>query len=390
VSTQSASIDVAAVTQAAYAALSKGDAAQARELLDRVVAAQRADASVWMALAHARGMLGDNAGQGVAIDRALSLEPNDLRALLAKGDYMSAAGDARGASAFYAAALQYMPRYKSLPAHLQEGLKRAQAANQNLVRELEDFVRGKLDDAGVAASAPSRFHNAVDMLFGKKRAYVQEPRYLYYPDLPQIQFYERSAFPWLDSVEAATAETRKELQGAIGGDFKPYVTQTAGRPQNSQAGLVGNPDWSAHFLYKDGAEQPGARQCPRTLAALEAAPLTRIPKRTPSILFSKLAAGAHIPPHTGMLNARLICHLPLIVPAGCEFRVGNDVRAWSEGKAWVFDDTIEHEAWNRSSEDRYILIFDIWRPELSEEERAAVTALCEAIDAYRGDTPWDA
>jgi aspartyl/asparaginyl beta-hydroxylase (cupin superfamily) len=153
---------------------------------------------------------------------------------------------------------------------------------------------------------------------------------------------------------------------------------------------VGNPDWSAHFLYKDGAEQPGARQCPRTLAALEAAPLTRIPKRTPSILFSKLAAGAHIPPHTGMLNARLICHLPLIVPAGCEFRVGNNVRAWSEGQAWVFDDTIEHEAWNRSSQDRYILIFDIWRPELSEEERAAVTALCEAIDAYRGDTPWDA
>ncbi|HJS80169.1 MAG TPA: hypothetical protein VJ748_06060, partial [Vitreimonas sp.] len=135
-STQSASIDVAAVTQAAYAALSKGDAAQARDLLDRVVAAQRADASVWLALAHARGMLGDNAGQGAAIDRALSLEPNDLRALLAKGDYMSAAGDARGASAFYAAALQYMPRYKSLPAHLQEGLKRAQAANQNLVREL--------------------------------------------------------------------------------------------------------------------------------------------------------------------------------------------------------------------------------------------------------------
>jgi aspartyl/asparaginyl beta-hydroxylase (cupin superfamily) len=390
VSTQSASIDVAAVTQAAYAALSKGDAAQARELLDRVVAAQRADASVWMALAHARGMLGDDAGQGAAIDRALSLEPNDLRALLAKGDYMSAAGDARGASAFYAAALQSMPRYKSLPAHLQEGLKRAQAANQNLVRELEDFVRGKLDDAGVGAGAPARFRNAVDILFGKKRAYVQEPRYLYYPELPQIQFYERSAFPWLDGVEAATAEIRKELQAAIGGDFKPYVTQAAGRPRHSQAGLVGNPDWSAYFLYKDGAEQPGARQCPRTLAALEAAPLTRIPKRTPSILFSKLAAGARIPPHTGMLNARLICHLPLIVPAGCEFRVGNNVRAWSEGQAWVFDDTIEHEAWNRSSQDRYILIFDIWRPELSEEERAAVTALCEAIDAYRGDTPWDA
>jgi aspartate beta-hydroxylase len=388
VSAENAPIDVAALTQAAYVALSKGDAAGARDLLDRVVAAKRADVTVWLGLAQARGFLGDDAGWGAAIDEALALQPNDLRALVAKGDYMASSGDARGASAFYAAALQYMPRYKSLPPILQDALQRAQAANQQLVRELEEFVRGKLDESGV--SAPPRFRNAVDILFGKKRAYVQEPRYLYYPELPQVQFYERSAFPWLDSVEAATAEIRSELRAVIGGDFKPYVTQSLGRPQQNQAGLAGNPDWSAYFLFKDGAEQPGARNCPRTLAALEAAPLTRIPKRTPSILFSKLAAGAHIPPHTGMLNARLICHLPLIVPDGCEFRVGNDVRAWAAEKAWVFDDTIEHEAWNRSGEDRYILIFDIWRPELSEDERAAIAALCEAIDAYRGAAPWDA
>jgi aspartyl/asparaginyl beta-hydroxylase (cupin superfamily) len=78
------------------------------------------------------------------------------------------------------------------------------------------------------------------------------------------------------------------------------------------------------------------------------------------------------------------------VPNGCEFRVGNDVRTWTEGKAWVFDDTIEHEAWNRSGEDRYILIFDIWRPELDADERVRVAALCEAIDAYRGNVSWDA
>ncbi len=91
-----------------------------------------------------------------------------------------------------------------------------------------------------------------------------------------------------------------------------------------------------------------------------------------------------------MLNARLICHLPLIAPAGCSFRVGNDLRDWAEGQAWVFDDTINHEAWNRSELDRYILLFDIWRPELSAEERAGVAALCEAVDAYGGKQKWDA
>jgi aspartyl/asparaginyl beta-hydroxylase (cupin superfamily) len=71
------------------------------------------------------------------------------------------------------------------------------------------------------------------------------------------------------------------------------------------------------------------------------------------------------------------------------FRVGNDIRPWVEGRAWVFDDTIEHEAWNGSVRDRYVLIFDVWRPELSEQERLAVASLCEAVDAFGGmRTPW--
>jgi aspartyl/asparaginyl beta-hydroxylase (cupin superfamily) len=104
-------------------------------------------------------------------------------------------------------------------------------------------------------------------------------------------------------------------------------------------------------------------------------------------MFSLLRPGARIPPHTGEVNTRLICHLPLIVPAGCSLRVGNDTRALVEGKAWVFDDTMEHEAWNPSDQSRVILLFEIWRPELDEEERRLVSAMFEAIDAYSGATP---
>jgi len=88
-----------------------------------------------------------------------------------------------------------------------------------------------------------------------------------------------------------------------------------------------------------------------------------------------LKAGAHIGAHTGMYNTRLLCHLPLIVPPGCRFRVGNEVREWEVGKLMIFDDTIEHEAWNDSAEDRVVLIFDIWRPELTEEEKRELTLL---------------
>ena len=81
-------------------------------------------------------------------------------------------------------------------------------------------------------------------------------------------------------------------------------------------------------------------------------------------------------------NARLIVHLPLILPANCRFRVGNDTRDWRTGEAWVFDDTIEHEAWNDSDEVRVILIFDVWNPLLSEAERLLVTAMMNALNAY--------
>ncbi|RZJ21979.1 MAG: aspartyl/asparaginyl beta-hydroxylase domain-containing protein, partial [Brevundimonas sp.] len=154
-------------------------------------------------------------------------------------------------------------------------------------------------------------------------------------------------------------------------------------------GMVDNPDWSALFLWKDGAEQPLAARCPRTVEALRGLPLCRVPGRTPSILFSKLTPGARIPPHHGLINTRLICHLPLIAPPGNRFRVGNDVREWKEGQAWAFDDTIEHEARNDSDRDRTILIFDVWKPDLTEEERDLVSALFRSIDDYgAGGDAW--
>ncbi|MGH8201722.1 MAG: aspartyl/asparaginyl beta-hydroxylase domain-containing protein [Steroidobacteraceae bacterium] len=124
--------------------------------------------------------------------------------------------------------------------------------------------------------------------------------------------------------------------------------------------------------------------CPRTLQALRELPLCRIKGRTPTVLFSLLRPGAHIPPHHEFLNTRLICHLPLIVPPGCTLRVGNEKRSWREGQLVVFDDTMEHEAWKGSTELRVVLLFDIWRPELTNAERTLVARMLESIDAFGG------
>ncbi|MCS6947035.1 MAG: aspartyl/asparaginyl beta-hydroxylase domain-containing protein, partial [Steroidobacteraceae bacterium] len=194
----------------------------------------------------------------------------------------------------------------------------------------------------------------------------------------------------LTTLEQATSDIRSELLEVMQRpeDFAPYVQNRPNRPYKEQQGMVNNPDWTAFYLIKHGdIVAANVERCPRTMAALSDVPLARVANRSPSVLFSVLKAGAHIPPHNGLVNTRLIVHLPLIVPGRCIFRVGNEVREWQEGRAWVFDDTIEHEAWNRSDATRVILLFDIWRPELTAEERRLVAKLFESIDAYSGRKP---
>jgi aspartyl/asparaginyl beta-hydroxylase (cupin superfamily) len=85
-----------------------------------------------------------------------------------------------------------------------------------------------------------------------------------------------------------------------------------------------------------------------------------------------------------MLNCRLICHLPLIVPPGCWLRVGNETREWEPGRLLIFDDSFEHEAKNPTGELRIILLFDVWRPEVTGEERSAISAIFDSIDRFQG------
>lgn len=110
--------------------------------------------------------------------------------------------------------------------------------------------------------------------------------------------------------------------------------------------------------------------------------MTKVPGAAPSAFFSTLAPKTLIPPHTGVTNARLVVHVPLIVPPDCWFRVGNERREWKPGEALIFDDTIEHEAWNGSDEMRAVLIFDIWNPYLDEHERDLVCELLAGVRDY--------
>jgi aspartyl/asparaginyl beta-hydroxylase (cupin superfamily) len=295
-----------------------------------------------------------------------------------KGDCRAKAGDERGSLNFYESA-QLLAAGQQIPDDLRTELKRV----QDWINRFKARVEEQRDIALAARGVPpgsrsARFQQSLDILAGHKRIFVQEPTGYYFPGLPQIQFYEPADFGWVPAVERAANTARDEVAAllAVGTEgFRPYLQRDANRPRLDDNDLLDSSDWSALFLCENGHVFDNiVARCPGTWEAVQAAPLPRI-ANSPTVMFSLLRAGARIAPHTGTHNARLICHLPLIVPPGCGFRVGNEVRHWEVGKLLIFDDTIEHEAWNDSDQDRVVLIFDIWRPELSEQERREVAAL---------------
>jgi hypothetical protein len=313
-------------------------------------------------------------------------QPASVQALLDRADEFARAGDSKAAMSFYQAAL------KSAPAGYAElgtlaRLRGAQDFVQKRAKEFEQSLdRAVAEFTPADAAGRTRLTHAIEMLRGERSIYPQQPAVLYYPYLAQRQFFERDEFDWVPEIEAATPAIRQELLALLdeGADFRPYVEDHANRPRRQFHHLNNDPSWSALYLWRDGKLVPEvADRCPRTVEALAKVPLTRIGRRTPAALFSRLESGAHIPPHSGMLNCRLICHLPLIVPKGCWLRVGNEAREWKEGKLLIFDDSIEHEAKNPSDELRVILLFDIWRPELTETERQAISAIFDAIDNFQ-------
>jgi hypothetical protein len=382
------SADAERIGTEGVAALKRGDGAAARSAFERLLELGHGAPQVRLFLADACRLLGDQAGEADALDEVLAADPHHVPALLMRGDVHARAGDRRAAISFYQAALSAAQPMANLPPALTSQLERAAAVVRDAGGEYRAHLEQALAERGVNMSAVGgRFEEALDILFGRKQIFLQQPSVFYFPGLPQAQFYDATGFAWAAGLEACTGEIQHELMRLLdeGAEFEPYVKQEKNRPFRDFHGMHGDPSWTAFYLWENGALVPeNAARCPRTVAALEGLPMTRMGVRTPSVLFSLLQPRAHIPPHNGMLNTRLICHLPLIVPPGCWLRVGNETRYWETGKLMVFDDSVEHEAKNPTDQLRVVLLFDVWKPELDQAERTAVAAIFEAIDAFGG------
>ncbi len=378
-------INLETLAQQGIDALNRGDGPEAKSAFQTIISAGRATPKLWAFMAHACEMAGDDASLTSALDQILATDPRDVLALVMRGDQFIRAGDDRAASGWYSAALRAASVAGSLPPQI---AKRLQMAGQTLQQANDRFelhLQNTVHATGLDLDRLNpRFTESLGILAGRQQVQLQQPSSFYYPGLPQVAFYDTSEFDWVPALEAAFPTIRNEAAAALAGQagIAPYVQADPTRPNRGHA-LLGDSRWSAFHFFEDGKPvEPNTERCPATFAALVKAPLPVIPGRSPMAIFSILEPHTHIPPHNGMLNTRLICHLPLIVPENCRLRVGNHMRTVEEGKMLIFDDSIEHEAWNDSDDVRVILLFEIWRPELSADEVKALTALYEAVNLY--------
>ena len=225
------------------------------------------------------------------------------------------------------------------------------------------------------------------MLAGRSKPFLSQSNQLGVPRLPAQPFFRREMFDWVPELEKRTADIRDEMIAALSeaaAEFTPYVQYGAGDPVNQWAELNHSRAWTSFHLYRGGEPvEANLARCPKTAEALKLIDSVHLAGTCPNAMFSVLAPKTKIPPHHGESNARLVAHLPLVVPEPCLFRVGYDNRRWVEGEVIVFDDTIEHEAWNDSDEIRVVMLFDVWNPLLSLEERQIVQRMATAERQFR-------
>lgn len=355
--------------------LAEGRRGEASALFRRAIDADPRSPELWMNLAKAHREAGDDAGEREALEGALAIDQRHFMALVRTAELFERTGDDARSAERWSGVLALAAMMDERPPALEDMLRHA---GEVVARQRAGFAAA-IDEGlaearlGLEAEARRRFDACIDHALGRRQIYANQPAGMHFPFLPAEEFFERRHFPWLERIEAATDVIRGELEALLAdpaGAVRPYVAMEPGTPANKWSALDHKLDWGAIHLWKDGRRDDRVcARAPRTAAAVEALPLSDLPGRTPTVFFSLLKPGTHLPAHSGVSNVRAIIHLPLIVPPGCAFRVGGETREWQAGRAWAFDDTIEHEAWNRSGEIRAILIFDVWNPYITEIER---------------------
>ena len=370
-------------------AAAAGDYAAARVMLERAADAGSGSGSVefWVKLSAMCKASGDLGAALAAIDRALEISPLDFSSLLARAVILDSLDDPNAGQEYGNALAQIHPD-EEIPAPWQAAVAHARNRRDEWRRRMQRQLLKNLP-ANLTATERTRAERFVSNRTRTTRHYHQEPSDFHFPGVPELEFYDPNLFAGMRALEGAVDIIRAEFDALIAAEaaeMVPYIQYPKSVPLRQWKELNFSRKWTAIHLLKSGERiDSNARHCPGTMEVIAQLDQPDVPGASPNAMFSLLAPRTRIPPHTGVANTRLVCHLPLIVPPECGFRCGATTVEWRVGEAFVFDDTIEHEAWNDSDELRVVLIVDLWAPSLNAGERDAVAAVIGASGASFGD-----
>ena len=364
-------------------AMARGDVRQAQSLLE--LAAQRGrDASTLMRLATVRRSLGDLPGAVKCAVAAVELEPRNFLMCLMLGSLREATGALYAAQRAYRSACAHAPLDLSYQPAMAKQLERARKIVEAADTWRDRLLHWRPENASLNPDEDRRMRNfRTNILDSVDAGPLTLPLYMV-PGIRPKRFFDPAQFCGAAEVESNADAVREEFLALTESRSEQLSSSLAGLHGGQAGNDRAGGKWSMIPLIANGrVVEQFASLCPRTMKLARGLDAPRLSLISPSLYFSILEPGTHIPPHVGITNARLIAHFPLIVPDNCAFRVGGEARRWEVGKALVFDDMTMHEAWNHSDRIRVVLIADLWRPELSIAERAAVTQLmgCPDIDA---------
>ncbi len=354
---------------------SSGDDQKVLLSLRELAALNPGDAEIFHRLAVVEEQVGEANRATLAHLKCLELAPNNPIAYLYTGYWLAQQEREQDALAIYSLGSDLDPAILQ-PSKRTDGTGvRLNAANRALRQHFSKLHRQAVGTdmklERVYEAVWTRTHDQPYQFLRQQ----QMPQLFYLPGLTPSHYVETGNLAWVEHLQSTADTIRDEFLTNISRarDLgRPYLDESMQLGEEFKP-LLGSLNWTALDLYKDGiCQHEVAKLFPQTLAALNNAPLYGLTDQPFEVFFSLLKPGHHIKPHYGLSNHSLTVHLPIVTPSNCTLVVSGEKRQWHPGELIAFDDSFVHEAINDSEEERVVLIFSIWQPELTSVEREAI------------------
>ena len=190
----------------------------------------------------------------------------------------------------------------------------------------------------------------------------------------QTHLIDKNIYPEMDHVFSNRHKIRHELDNLLAsnkwskwsGDYTSKPTPIFSKmtdkeiinriKQREQPLNSGDSGWKLYSLILNkNIITDNAQHCPATMKLLQSNNIINAG-------FSCIEPNFTIDSHRDFNKSIVRCHIPLIIPIGdCALQIEDEIVHWNNNDYFIFDDTMQHKAWNKTDRNRIVLIIDLQR-----------------------------